>query len=110
MFLGALAAVAVVGACHRTARAPGPPEVALASERVREPPLTREDIRQIALHTAARRGYQHCEVEHLIRAEAQWEIQLEGHLDGRATEIEMWIDGWDGRVLKVWEDDRADPL
>lgn len=80
---------------------PPPPE-----RHPHQGPLSRSEIVEIASWIARDRGYTEFRIEEIEREDDhRWEIEIEGWVGGRRGELEMELDGWDGRILEI-DDDR----
>ena len=101
---------ALVG-CTLTMRAhptprdiPSPPP----ADHSQRGPLSKGEILEIASLIARDRGYTDVRVEEIEREDDhRWEIEITGWVGRQRGELEMELDGWDGRILEI-EDERDD--
>lgn len=69
-------------------------------------PLSKGEIVEIASWVARDRGYTDFWIEEIEREDHhRWEIEIEGWVGRQRGELEMELDGWDGRILEI-EDKR----
>ena len=101
---------ALVG-CTLTMRAypaPHDPPPAPPAEHAHRGPLSKGEILEIASWIARDRGYTDFRVEEIEREDDhRWEIEIAGWVGRQRGELEMELDGWDGRILEI-EDERDD--
>ncbi len=65
-------------------------------------PLSRGEIVEIASWVARDRGYTDFWIEEIEREDHhRWEIEIEGWVGRQRGELEMELDGWDGRILEI---------
>ena len=69
-------------------------------------PLSKGEIVEIASWVARDRGYTDFWIEEIEREDHhRWEIEIKGWVGRQRGELEMELDGWDGRILEI-EDKR----
>ena len=71
--------------------------------------LTQAEIAEVATRIAHQRGYHQFQIEEIEQEDGpHWEVEIEGWAGSRRGKLELWLDGWDGRVLKI-KDKRKHP-